>query len=199
MSLLGGVWQSTTLAGTPSRTGVSGEAGHPGIVRHTLTDNPSGVVLATPTKVQGSLPIGLQWQVTLRLIDGVTSCEWWSGFASDPDRVSTGTIDFVGVRWDGADLKGVCRSGTSESTVSLGALSAGQWVTVTLTRTAAGVVFTLINASDRAVVAVESAGTVSANIPTGPFYWVAVGGYSTTTSDRSCDIDAWGVGGRTAR
>jgi hypothetical protein len=200
MSLLGGVWESTTLAGTPSRSAVASEADHHGILRHTLTDDPSGVVLATPSAVQGSLPVGLQWQVTLRLVDGVTLCEWWSGFASAAARTSTGSVDFVGVRWNGTDLRGVARTGASETiTAALATLAVGDWITVSLLVTSAGLVFQVVDASDRALVAVGEPQLVADDIPTGPFLWVAVGGYSETSSDRSCDVDAWGVGGRVAR
>lgn len=200
----GACWSETTLAGSPTRSAVAApDAKRSGILRYSLDANPEGVVLATASAPSYGLPVGTEWAVSLRIREALTSVEWWSGFASTASRVSTGTVDFVGLRFaasvDATNVEAVCRSGTSETTADLVAAATNAWLTYSLRRTASGVEFYRLDLADRAVMGRTLVATVTTNIPTGALLWVALGGYSTAAASRSCDIDWWAVGGRVAR
>lgn len=200
----GPCWEETTISGSPTRSSVATDnARRSGILRYSLDSNPEGVVLATDKATLYGLPVGMEWAVSFRIRDALTTCEWWFGLASDVTRVSTGTVDFAGVRFasgvDATNIEGVCRSGTSETAVNLATAAVDTWVAFSMVRTATGVRFYALNLSDRAVIGRTLMGTVTANVPTGALYYIAVGGYSTAGAARSCDIDFWNIGGRVAR
>jgi hypothetical protein len=200
----GPCWTETTIAGSPTRSSVATDnARRSGILRYELDANPEGVALTTSAAALYGLPVGMEWAVSFRIRGSLTSTEWWSGFSSTAARVSTGTIDFVGVRYasgvDIAYIEGVCRSGTSETTVNLALAAVDSWVAFSMRRTATGVEFYSLDLSDRAIVGRTLVGTVTTNIPTGALLWVAIGGYTTAGASRSCDIDFWTIGGREAR
>lgn len=200
----GPCWEETTLAGTPTRSAVAApDARRSGILRYELDGNPEGVVLTSAAANLYGLPVGMEWAASIRIRGALTSCEWWTGLASSAARVSTGAIDFVGVRFasgvDAIYLEGVCRSGTSETTINLSGSFFDSWVTFSMLRTATGVRFYLLDLSDRAVVGRTLIGTITTNIPTGALLFVGLGGYATAGASRSCDVDFWSIGGRQAR
>jgi len=200
----GPCWTETTITGSPTRSSVATDnARRSGILRSELDANPEGVALTTATAQLYGLPVGMEWAASIRIRGALTSCEWWTGLASSAARVSTGTVDFVGVRFasgvDATNIEGVCRSGTSETTVNLATAAVDSWVAFSMRRTATGVEFYTLDLSDRAIVGRTLVGTVTTNIPTGALLWVAIGGYTTAGASRSCDIDWWTIGGREAR
>jgi hypothetical protein len=200
----GPCWTETTIAGSPTRSSVAPDnARRSGILRYDLDANPEGVALTTATAVLYGLPVGMEWAASIRIRGALTSCEWWSGLASDAARVSTGSIDFAGIRFasgvDATYIEGVCRSGTSETTVNLSAAVVDTWVAYAMRRTATGVEFYSLDLSDRAVVGRTLLGAITTNVPTGALRFVALGGYATAGASRSCDIDWWTIGGREAR
>jgi hypothetical protein len=107
---------------------------------------------------------GGEWRVKVRLSVGTTQMDvWlglWSSIATYPDAALANTIHGIGIvaRAVGAAVNwfGICRAGTTETTLDLGILADGTWREMGWRRADTGVVFFIGD---------DDVGVITTNIP----------------------------------
>jgi len=157
----------------------------------------------------------LGWQMVVKVAVGDVTSETqatgWSGLvATLSGPPTTGTRSFVGFRYDATgstvDWYGVCRNGSSETTLDLGVLADTTWRTFAwVARPNAGwtaiaaVDFYMVSASTPSNPLWTLVGSITTNIPSEALCVCISGLKNKTGTYRSLLVDHWSLGGAAGR